>query len=178
MYQWREDGYALKPVSINFSASQLHDHTYIDLIGELLNKYNLGSDLIEIEITEHVFLDNMDYAIRFFEELKALGIKIVIDDFGTGYSSLSYLISLPVDKIKLDRSINMKFLELDNIQVLDSLIALIHGLKLKVVAEGIEELEQVKRLKVGGCDLVQGYCFSKPLAADKVFETPIFVDIA
>lgn len=166
--KWREQGLIIKQVAINFSATQMHDSTYFDFTKNLLSKYNINPKLIEIEITENIFLNNKKFAINYFAKFRELGTTISIDDFGTGYSSMSYLISLPVDKIKLDRSLNIKFLELKNIQVLDSLISLIHGLKLKVVAEGIEELEQVRRLKVGECDFIQGYYFSKPLEVDDV----------
>jgi EAL domain-containing protein (putative c-di-GMP-specific phosphodiesterase class I) len=99
-----------------------------------------------------------------------MGIKVAIDDFGTGYSSLNYLISLPVDIVKLDRSINLNFLEINNIKVMDSLISLVHSLGLTIIAEGIETREQVRRLKKAGCDKVQGYYFSKPLEVGKVSE--------
>ncbi len=146
----------------------MHDSTYLNFMENLFSKYDIDPKLIEIEITENVFLDNNEYAIDYFAKFRALGITISIDDFGTGYSSLSYLMSLPLDKIKLDRSLNMEFLELENIQVLDSLISLVHGLKLKVVAEGIEEFEHVRRLRVVKCEFIQGYYFSKPLEVEDV----------
>lgn len=168
MNKWKEIGLELKPISINFSTIQLQDHAYKRFLFEQLEKYNIDPKLIVIEITESIFLENKDATINFLNELRASGIKIAVDDFGTGYSSLSYLTFLPIDTIKLDRSLNVKFLELENIAVMDSLIALAHSLNLKVVAEGIEEREQVKRLIVGKCDIIQGYYFSGPLEADNV----------
>jgi EAL domain-containing protein (putative c-di-GMP-specific phosphodiesterase class I) len=100
--------------------------------------------------------------------LRAKGVKIAVDDFGTGYSSLSYLTFLPIDTLKLDRQLCIKFLELENIKVMDSLIALSHSLGFKVIAEGIEEMDQVKRLIVGKCDMIQGYYFSRPLDPEDV----------
>lgn len=167
LHQWRQRGYALKPVAINFSAVQVHDHNYMSYLMELLETNDIEPELIVIEITENIFLENKETTIAFLNELKAHGIKIAVDDFGTGYSSLSYLTFLPIDTIKLDRTLSVKFLELDNVAVMDSLIALAHSLNLKVIAEGIEEYGHVKKLIAGKCDAVQGYYFSKPLDAEE-----------
>jgi diguanylate cyclase (GGDEF)-like protein len=167
---WKKKGLNIKPIAINFSAKQLNDLGYIDFLQDILEKAHVETKYIDIEITESVFLEKKDETIEFLNRLKALGIGISLDDFGTGYSSLSYLTFLPVDKIKLDKSLNDKFLELKNISVMDSIISLAHSLNLKVVAEGIEDMEQYKRLKVGKCDYIQGYVFSKPLEVNKVEE--------
>jgi EAL domain-containing protein (putative c-di-GMP-specific phosphodiesterase class I) len=135
---------------------------------DLLESNDVKPEYIVIEITENIFLENKETTIVFLNELRAHGIKIAVDDFGTGYSSLSYLTFLPIDTIKLDRTLSIKFLELDNIAVMDSLIALAHSLNLKVIAEGIEEYQQVKRLIVGHCDAIQGYYFSRPLEVEDV----------
>lgn len=168
IYLWKENGYSIKPVSINFSANQLYDMFYFDFLMETLNRYGIDPKFIEIEITENVFLDNKDLALEFINKLRNENIKISIDDFGTGYSSISYLTFLPVDKVKFDRSLSMEFLNMQNIKTLDSLIMLMHSLNLEVVAEGIEEHEDVKKLKVGKCDIIQGYYFSKPLEKEDV----------
>lgn len=165
---WKQNGLPLKPVSINFSANQLQDKAYTNYIKSLLDQYDIEARFIEIEITENIFLGNKEATLSFLKQLKVMGIKIAIDDFGTGYSSLNYLTFLPVDKIKLDRSLNLKFLEIENLKVMDSLILLVHSLGFTVIAEGIETVEQVKRLKVGQCDLIQGFYFSKPVEADEV----------
>lgn len=167
---WQDKGYTLKTVSINFSALQLYDDGYLDFLKDMLSRYGVDAKYIEIEITESIFLDNKQLALEFLMELRHCGIRISIDDFGTGYSSLSYLTFLPLDKIKLDRSLNVKFLEIENFKVMDSLISLAHSLNLEVVAEGIETGEQLERLKAGGCDYVQGYYFSKPIEAEAVEE--------
>ena len=140
----------------------------MSFISEELERHNVEAKYIEIEITENVFLENKEATIAFLGKLKEKGIKISIDDFGTGYSSLSYLTFLPINKIKLDRSLNMRFLEMENIKVMDSLISLAHSLNLEVVAEGIEAFEQVARLKVGKCDYIQGYYFSRPMEVEDV----------
>ncbi|GAU79149.1 EAL domain-containing protein [Fusibacter sp. 3D3] len=168
MALWKQSGLSLRPVSINFSANQLQDKTYAQYLHALLEQYDISAHFIEIEITENIFLENKEASLVFLKQLKKMGVKIAIDDFGTGYSSLNYLTFLPVDKVKLDRSLNIKFLEMENIGIMDSLILLVHSLGLTVTAEGIETLDQVKRLKVGKCDFIQGFYFSKPVEAQEV----------
>ncbi|MCB2289372.1 EAL domain-containing protein [Clostridium sp. CS001] len=163
---WKDKGFILKPIAINFSAKQLNDLSYVTFLTDTLREFHIDAKYINIEITESIFLEKKEETIKFLNELRALGIKIALDDFGTGYSSLSYLTFLPVDKIKLDKSLNDKFLELENIKVMDSLISLAHSLNLEVVAEGIEDVQHFNRLKVAGCNYIQGYLFSKPLEVD------------
>jgi diguanylate cyclase (GGDEF)-like protein len=170
MKLWASKGYVPRTVSINFSAVQIHDYSYKDFLLECLTIHRINPKHITIEITENIFLENRTSTIAFLNELRKHGIRIAVDDFGTGYSSLSYLSDLPIDCIKLDRSMGTKFLELKNIAVMDSLIALGHSLNLTVIAEGIESYEQVRRLSVGKCDIVQGYYFSRPLEVDAVEE--------
>lgn len=165
---WRDKGYRLKPVAINFSSKQLRDEEYIDFLHTTLQVYKVPSQYLEIEITESILLEKNADTIEFIQRLKKLGIRIALDDFGTGYSSLNYLTFIPVDKIKLDKSLCEKFLGMDNIEVMNSLIALVHSLHLVITAEGIEDMEQYNRLKAGGCDYIQGYLFSKPLPEEEI----------
>ena len=167
MARWREEGHEIKPVSINFSVVQMLDHTYSEFLLNTLNNYSIDPSLIIIEITENIFIENKKETITFLKKLKSRGIRIAIDDFGTGFSSLSYLTFLPLDILKLDRSLCVKFLELDNLAIMDSLIALVHSLDLKVVAEGIENGTQVARLVKGKCDMIQGYYYDKPLESNE-----------
>lgn len=160
---WRDKGYDLKPVAINFSSKQLKDTEYLEYLANTIAEYNVEPKYIEIEITESILMEQTEETINFLNRIKELGIRIALDDFGTGYSSLNYLTFIPVDKIKLDKSLCEKFLKLDNIKVMNSLIALVHSLQLVITAEGIEEIEQYNRLKSGGCDYIQGYLFSRPL---------------
>jgi EAL domain-containing protein (putative c-di-GMP-specific phosphodiesterase class I) len=171
--RWKEKGLSLKPIAINFSAKQLNDMDYVAFLERVLKERQVDAKYIEIEITESIFLDQKEETIVFLNQLKNLGVKIALDDFGTGYSSLSYLTFLPVDKIKLDKSLCDKFLEIEHIAVMDNIISLAHSLNLEVVAEGVEEIEQYKRLRVAKCNYIQGYLFSKPLEnfeAEKVYE--------
>ncbi|SHO51152.1 EAL domain-containing protein [Anaerocolumna xylanovorans] len=168
MAKWRDEGYPLKPVAINFSGKQLSDREYISFLSSTLEEYQIDSRYVEIEITESILVEETENTLAFLNELKSLGIRIAMDDFGTGYSSLNYLTFIPVDKIKLDKSLCEKFINLDNSSVMSSLIGLMHSLDLIITAEGIEETYQYHRLKEGGCDLIQGYLFSKPLASQEI----------
>ncbi len=164
--EWRSCGDLLKPVAINMSAKQLYESTLFDHILSSLRKYDLTPDLIEIEITESVLIDNSDYTIKRLRDLRELGIRISLDDFGTGYSSLSYLTYMPVDKVKIDKSLKDKFLALEDSIVMEGIISICHGLKMKVVTEGVETKSEFEKLKQYGSDLVQGYHFDKPLTPD------------
>lgn len=165
---WQSLGHEPKPVAINLSPRQFEDPLLVTYIQEELEKNNIKSSLLEIEITENVLLENREETIATMEKIQALGMSIALDDFGTGFSSLNYLTFMPVNKIKLDKSLKDKFINLDNIKVMDSLIALAHGLNLKVVIEGVEDFEEVGKLKRAGSDYLQGYLFSKPVAGDLV----------
>lgn len=168
MGKWNKAGLEPKPVAINFSAVQIHDTGYRNFLTSLLRENEVSPEMITIEITEGIFLEHRDTTVHLLNDLRDKGVKIAIDDFGTGFSSLSYLTFLPIDCIKFDRMLSLKFLEVEDISVMESLIALSHGLNLEVVAEGIEESDQVKKLKDGRCDIIQGYYFSKPLEAKDI----------
>nr|WP_320026237.1 ABC transporter substrate binding protein [uncultured Acetobacterium sp.] len=166
--RWRDKGLGEKKIAINYSSKQLKDKDYVKYLENLLDENKVKTELIEIEITESILLENNKITMDFLHELKTAGFKIALDDFGTGYSSLHYLTYIPVDKVKLDKSINDKFLNLENNKVMGSLIFLAHSLNLKITAEGVEVWGKYLRLKDGGCDYIQGYLFSKPLAPEEV----------
>ncbi len=165
---WRELGLELKPVSVNFSAKQFEDQDFVDYLGHLLEKHDIGPELICIEITETAIMENKDAALSMLNQMKDIGIKLSLDDFGTGYSSLSYLTFIPVDKIKLDKSLCDEYLEPTSLRVLENIIDISHTLGMEVIAEGIEEVYQFRMLMEMGCDAVQGYLFSKPVNPEKI----------
>lgn len=165
--RWQEKGLPMKKISINFSNKQLRDLTYFQFLQDTLEEFNVSPQNLEIEITESILLDETSYTTEFLYKLREIGISIAVDDFGTGYSSLIYLTYIPIDHVKLDKSLSDKFLQMDNIKVMDSIISLAHSLNLKITAEGIEERQQYERLREAGCDYIQGYYFSKPLEIDK-----------
>ena len=162
-------GKAPKKIAINFSVHQLEDHNYIRFLKETLQKNNVAPELIEIEITESILIKKEEEAVKFLKQLKDLGIKLALDDFGTGYSSLNYLNYIPLDKVKLDKSLNDKFLEA-KASAMGNLIKLFHSFNLPVVAEGIEDKAQYQRLQEKGCDYIQGYLFSRPQKWDEIKE--------
>lgn len=168
--QWRELGLKLKPVSINFSAKQIEDNEFVAYLMNLLEKYQISPELIIIEITETAIMENKEVALHMLNQLKEIGIKLSLDDFGTGYSSLSYLTFLPIDKIKLDKSLCDRYLEPTSIRVLENIIDISHTLGMHVIAEGIEEEYQFHSLKEIGCDMIQGYLFSKPINPQKIIQ--------
>lgn len=166
--KWQAKGMDVKPVSINFSANQIKDHEFNAYLTAMMMHYQVKPEKIVIEITENIFIENKTQTQAFLNELDNMGIKIAIDDFGTGYSALSYLTYLPIDTLKLDRSLSVRFLEEDKQDVMDSLIALAHSLGLNVIAEGIETEAHIICLKNKNCDAVQGYYFSKPVEASEI----------
>lgn len=169
---WREQGYALRPVSINFSSKQILDKGYVAYLKGLLEKYEVSSELIEIEITESIFINDNEKAMKLFEDFQSIGVGLALDDFGTGYSSISYLTYIPVQKIKLDKSLVDTFLVDGKDAFVDNIVRLAHCLGLKITIEGIEEECQHNRLKDFACDFIQGYYFSKPLTGEEVVLLP------
>ena len=126
---------------------------------------------LELEITETMLMDNLDYAIEVLKQIQALGISVTIDDFGTGYSSLSYLKRLPINSLKVDKSFITDIpQDKDDMEITAAIIAMAHKLNLDVVAEGIETDEQWSFLKKNSCDVGQGFLFSKPLAAEDLLK--------
>ena len=124
---------------------------------------------IDLEITESLIMEDVESNIRKLTEIQGLGMRIAIDDFGTGYSSLAYLAKLPVQTLKIDRSFIITMLKNpDTMTLVQTMISLAHSLRLKVVAEGVDEEEQAKMLRLLRCDEMQGYLFSKPLPFEQM----------
>lgn len=164
--QWQLDGLAEIRVSVNLSAKQLRQGNFISLVRQVLEETGLPADRLELELTESQLLDDVDNAISISEQLRALGVKLAIDDFGTGYSSLSYLKRFPVDYVKIDRSFVSELTQDgEDSAIVRAIIAMVHSLDLKVVAEGVETQAQMDFLKAHGCDEMQGYLISRPVPA-------------
>lgn len=137
LHQWQMDNRVIKAIAVNFSPKQMMDHDFVGFYKTLISKYDINPKYIEFEITESIILGNQEETINFLNELKSLGSEISLDDFGTGYSSLSYLTYMPVDSIKLDKTLCDRFVNNKDINVIKSIVSLAHGLGLKVIAEGI-----------------------------------------
>jgi len=158
-------------ISINLSPSTFLDSDLPDLIIGMLSLYEIPPAYIIFEITESSMIKDPDLALEILNRLTKRGLKISIDDFGTGYSSLAYLKKLPVNEIKIDKSFVTDMLTSENDAVIvKSIIDLSHNLGLNVVAEGVEDKETVDRLQSLGCDVLQGYYFSKPLSSKDFLE--------
>ncbi|PWY45609.1 EAL domain-containing protein [Pseudomonas sp. RW405] len=152
------------PVAVNISPVQFQRSNFVQSVQAILNKYGLGADALELEITETVLLKNADKAIETLHRLKDLGVRIAIDDFGTGFSSLNYLKRLPIDKVKIDRSFVQEIIsDRHDAAITQGIISMAHHLRLKVIAEGVETEPQFAFLKKSHCDEFQGYYFAKPM---------------
>lgn len=167
---FRKQNLKLKPIAVNFSSRQMTDLKFHEFLADALNTYGISPQYIKLEITESIFLENTGETIEFLNKFNGMGIGMSLDDFGTGYSSINYLTYIPVERVKLDKSLSDKFLKLDNVQVMKSIIDLVHNLNLSIIAEGIEYEHQFQKLKDLGCDYIQGYLFSRPLSKDKLLD--------
>ncbi|MFC5547025.1 EAL domain-containing protein [Massilia aerilata] len=164
--KWRDAGLPLVPVSVNLSAHQFNDQI-VGTVGRALEESGIEAELLELELTESASMADADKSVALLAQLKSMGVKLSIDDFGTGYSNLNYLKRFPVDKLKLDQSFVADILGSgDDLAISRAVIAMAHGLRLTVVAEGVEEAGQLALLAEHRCDAMQGYYFSRPLPAE------------
>jgi len=170
--EMKNAGVALERIAINVSTIQFRQTDLVYEFLSILECYELKTSEIEIEITERFFMENTENNIKILQEFQDYGFAISIDDFGTGYSSMSYLKRLPVDTIKIDKSF-VDDIGLGNRQddaIVDAIIALATTLHYTIIAEGIETEEQEDFLTTYGCDIGQGYLFSKPVKSEKIIE--------
>lgn len=164
--EWQRQGLAPIRVSVNLSVHQLRQGKLVSLVRQVLEETGLAPQYLELELTESQLLDSVEHIIATFQQLRDLGIKLAIDDFGTGYSSLSYLKRIPVDYVKIDQAFIRGLEEgAEDAAITRAIIAMAHGLSLKVVAEGVERQEQLQFLRAEQCDEVQGYLISRPVDA-------------
>ncbi|MGH8345081.1 MAG: EAL domain-containing protein [Pseudomonas sp.] len=167
--EWQRQGLEPIRVSVNLSVHQLRQGKLVSLVRQVLEETALAPHLLELELTESQLLDSVEHIIATFQQLRDLGVKLAIDDFGTGYSSLSYLKRIPVDYVKIDQAFIRGLGEgTEDAAITRAIIAMAHGLSLKVVAEGVERHEQLEFLKHECCDEVQGYLISRPIEAEGV----------
>jgi predicted signal transduction protein with EAL and GGDEF domain len=168
---WQDMGLPRVPVAVNISAVQLRNDALIGMVKRALEGSGLEARYLELEITESALASNIDFAIDLLHQIKALGVLISIDDFGTGYSSLSYLKRFPIDKLKIDRSFIRDIgIDGDDAAITQAIVAMGRSLDMKVIAEGVETMEQLRFLELHNCDEAQGYWFSEALAADAMQE--------
>ena len=169
MAKWKEEGKALYPVSVNLSRSRLDDEKLIENLVGIVDFYGVDHKLIDFELTESATYDNTEHMLSVLEELRSKGFKISMDDFGTGYSSLSLLTRMPIDTLKIDKSfvdgvaVAAGQERKEDIIVLRHIISLAKELGFTCLAEGAESKKQVDRLRDLGCEVIQGYYYSKPI---------------
>jgi diguanylate cyclase (GGDEF)-like protein len=165
--QWQEEGLPAVPVSVNVSAVQFRQTGFVELVGTVLKETGLSPQLLELEITESLILSNADVMVAVFRKLNEMGVKLSIDDFGTGYSSLGYLKHFPIYKLKIDRSfVRDLAVDPDDAAITGTIISMAKNLGMKVIAEGVEQQQQLAFLRSHDCDEAQGFFFSKPVLAD------------
>lgn len=167
--RWRERGFEFGRISINLSVKNLTSEGFIDRLKQNLKSTGCDATWLELEITETQLMKQSNEAVKLLKKIKRLGFQVSVDDFGTGYSSLSYLKKLPVDKLKIDRSfISGLPYDDEDVAISKAIIALSHSLRLKVVAEGVEQEMQCNFLREQGCECVQGFFCSHPLSVREV----------
>lgn len=170
MQAWINKGLAdaLHHVAVNISPLQFHQPDFVDQVKHIILDSGINPHFLELEFTEGLLAINVDDVIAKMNELKRIGVSFSIDDFGTGYSSMSYLKRLPVNKIKIDQSfIRDVDTNPQDAAIVESIIAMSRGLGFSLVAEGVETLEAFESLRDHGCEVYQGYYFSRPLRADE-----------
>lgn len=163
---WQQNKQNLVPISINVSARQFNETCVATILNEALSQFNLPANLVEVELTESSVTGDSKHVAESLEELQRMGIKLAVDDFGTGYSSLSQLQRLDFDILKVDQSFTEELVRTKEGEVFfTAIITMAHALGMRVVAEGVETFEQVKKLKALGCDEIQGFYISQPMPA-------------
>jgi diguanylate cyclase len=156
-------------VAVNASVKQLRDAGFVQLVRDAVEGAGIAFQDIEIEVTESCVMEDPEMSASILAALVALGVRISLDDYGTGYSSLSSIRRLPLYAIKIDRSFVADIgIDSNDDVIVASTISMSHGLGLRVVAEGVETREQLKRLRMLGCEEVQGYLFSRPLPLEEI----------
>jgi EAL domain-containing protein (putative c-di-GMP-specific phosphodiesterase class I) len=166
---WRDAGLNPPPVAVNLSPRQLSDARLIEDVDVILKETGMDPAHLQLEVTESAAMDNPARTFGILDALRQRGLHVYIDDFGTGYSNLGQLKRMPIDALKIDKSfVDDVLTDSDDAEIVNAIIRLAHSLKLRVVAEGVERVEQLEFLRQNGCDEIQGFLVSKPQAPDKV----------
>lgn len=170
MRQWMENGLSLTHISVNVSSRQFWQPDFVDLVKMAVNDSHLKPEHLMIELTEAIFIEDIEDAVSKMVELRDFGVSVAVDDFGTGYSSLSYLKKLPISQLKIDKSFVLDLpADTSNAVIVETIIAMAKNLKLSVVAEGVETQEQHLFLRSHGCFSYQGFYFSKPVSGEEFY---------
>jgi len=164
---WQAEGLPSMKMAVNISARQFKQQDLVERIGAILAETGLDAGFLELELTESYLMNNVDEAIAKLHALKGMGLGLSLDDFGTGYSSLGYLKQFPIDVVKIDKSfVDDILVNPDDATIVRTIILMAHNLNMAVVAEGVETEEQLHFLAAHNCEMIQGFYFSRPLAAN------------
>ena len=166
---WIESGLEPMSVSVNISAMQFYQTGFCEMVKSIISDSGIRPIYLELELTESLFMHDVEVVLKTLHTLHDLGVKLAIDDFGTGYSNLGYLKMFPIDKLKIDQSF-IRHLECEpvNVDIVKAIAALGKSMSLELVAEGVETDDELDLVISSGCDSVQGYRYSKPLPADQL----------
>ena len=175
--RWRNAGLPAVRIAVNVSPLQLRNTNFINEIRQVVSLDAHAAYGLELEITESLIMEDVQFSIDTLKSIRAMGITFAIDDFGTGFSSLSYLAKLPVDTLKIDRAFVIEMDTPEGQALVSTIINLAHALNLRVVAEGVETEQQMRQLLSLNCDEMQGFLFSKPVPAD-IFEARFLAPLA
>jgi len=169
--EWHQSTRIPINMAVNISAKQFSDPNFLSTLQRIIESSKIDTSFLTLELTESLILGNIDDNIKFMKTLKAMGLKLSIDDFGTGYSSLRYLRKLPIDELKIDRSVIMEVAERKDSRAIVAAIAFLgRRLKLSTVAEGVEKKEELAFLRKLGCNQYQGFLFSRPVPINELVE--------
>ena len=165
---WKDLGLSAGTISVNVSTVQFRGEDFLKDLFAILGETGLDPHSLELEVTESVLMNNSKAAVSILKAVRDIGIRVSVDDFGTGYSSLSYLRRFPLDALKIDQSFLQKIhMAPDNLTIVSAIISLGRAIGLRVIAEGVESIEELAFLKANDCDEAQGYYFSRPIPAEE-----------
>jgi diguanylate cyclase (GGDEF)-like protein/PAS domain S-box-containing protein len=164
---WQADGIHIERIAVNLSARQFSDGDLAGTVIRALDSSGVAADQLELELTESILMDDVGHSLGQLQDLKAMGVRLAIDDFGTGYSSLNYLKQFPLNCLKIDRAFVRELADEQDQRIVRAIIALARSFNLEVLAEGIEDTEQLQALEALGCDKGQGFYFSRPLTGEE-----------
>ena len=167
--RWRASGLQVPRIAVNVSPVQLRQKDFVATVVHVLQGAPDTAGALEIEITESLIMQDIAANIEKLQAIRETGVEVAIDDFGTGYSSLSYIAQLPINTLKIDRTFIMN-LERNpgDVSIVSTIISLAHSLDLRIIAEGVETMEQANLLRLLKCDEMQGYLFSPAVPADQI----------
>jgi diguanylate cyclase (GGDEF)-like protein/PAS domain S-box-containing protein len=171
MREWTIEEHRDLKMAVNISGKQLKHPKFLEMLTTIIQETGIDPMTLELEFTESVIMENVENTVEIFRKLKEMGIKLSIDDFGTGYSSLNYLKHFPVDRIKIDKSFVADVYHNDSdAAIIEAIVSMAQSLSLRVVAEGVENSDQLRSLTKLGCDEVQGYYLAMPMHAEELAE--------